>query len=442
MSSAGGGAVAPPPPSAEEAAFARLVNVQGKKKDFVPPPKFVKKLDAIPEIALPSEKPIHMAVSLADRALIGQFTGLWPTPRTTDAWVQNNWRPLISQGVSCYAIGRGYFLFDFVSKFDRDLIFRSGPYFMGPQGLYLNRWTPDFDPTMDIPKAVPVWVRLPNLPMHCWGEESLRAIGNGLGKYIDQADPKGQYSFARICVEVDLEAGLPEAIKLTVKGWQHFQQLDYEQLPFKCRHCHEYGHFQRHCPKLQEPEIGKGTEEGWQQMKKQKANPRRKGSKVSEPPAKAPPTKDPKSSKGQKEIQISNSGNSFAALEEQEPPDKANEEGGIPPPAANPLGEGSQVKETMNVESSDQQDKEDPHVEMASEEGSEEDDTEEDDIDQTKSVKKDKRGRKTDKERREAAAYRDKLAGVQSTIEKHLNPRNTRHQGNAAKGAASNPKGK
>ena len=81
-------------------------------------------------------------------------------------------------------------------------------------------------------------------------------------------------------------------------------------------------------------------------------------------------------------------------------------------------------------------------MEMASEEGSEEDDTEEEDIDQTKLVKKDKRGRKIDKERRETAAYRDKLAGVQSTIEKHLNSRNTRHQGNAARGAASNPKGK
>lgn len=48
---------------------------------------------------------------------------------------------------------------------------------MGPQGLYLNGWTPDFDPEADIPKAVPIRVRLPNLPMHCWNPKSLHAIG-------------------------------------------------------------------------------------------------------------------------------------------------------------------------------------------------------------------------------------------------------------------------
>ena len=128
----------PPSPSAKEAAFARLVAANGKKADAAPPPKFVKKLDAIPEIELSPEKTIHLAVSLADRALIGQFIGLWPSPRTMETWIQNKWRRLISQGVSSYAIGRGYFLFDFASKADRDLIFRSGPYFMGPQGLYLN----------------------------------------------------------------------------------------------------------------------------------------------------------------------------------------------------------------------------------------------------------------------------------------------------------------
>ena len=99
---------------------------------------------------------------------------------------------------------------------------------MGPQGLYLNEWTPEFDPEVDTPKVVLVWVKLPNLPMHCWNPKSLQAIGIVLRKYIGMASPKDQYACARICVEVDLESGLPKAIKLTVGNWSHFQKLDYE----------------------------------------------------------------------------------------------------------------------------------------------------------------------------------------------------------------------
>jgi hypothetical protein len=191
--------------------------------------------------------------------------GLWPSTRTTDNWIQWNWRPLINNSVTFYAIGKGYYIFEFISQEDRDLIFRNGPYFMGAQGLYLNRWTPNFNPALEIPKDVPVWVRLPNLPIHCWNSPSLQEIGNGLGHYIDKADPKDQYSCARICVEVDLEVGLSEVVKLKVGEWHHLQKLDYEKLPFKCRGCHEYDHFQRNCPKaLQEKE----REEGWQQPRK------------------------------------------------------------------------------------------------------------------------------------------------------------------------------
>jgi hypothetical protein len=92
--------------------------------------------------------------------------------------------------VTCYSVGKGFYIFEFISQEDRDLIFRNGPYFMGAQGLYLNRWTPNFDPALEIPKDVSVRVRLPNLPIHCWNSTSLQAIGNGLGHYIDKADPK------------------------------------------------------------------------------------------------------------------------------------------------------------------------------------------------------------------------------------------------------------
>jgi hypothetical protein len=147
-------------------------------------------------------------------------------------------------------VGRGFFIFEFISKEDRDLIFKRGPYFMGTQGLYLNIWAPDFDPSVDAPKVVPVWVRLPNLHVHCWRYQSLQKIGNELGKFIDKVDNKAQYTCARICVEVDLKAGLPEAVNLTVGSWKHYKKLDYEQLPFKCRNCHEHGHFQWNYPKI------------------------------------------------------------------------------------------------------------------------------------------------------------------------------------------------
>ena len=87
---------------------------------------------------------------------------------------------------------------------------------------------PYFDPTVDMPKEVPVRVRLLNLPVHSWNFHSLQKIGNRLGRFIDIADNKGQYTCTRICVEVDLEAGLPEAVKLTIGSWQHYQKLDYE----------------------------------------------------------------------------------------------------------------------------------------------------------------------------------------------------------------------
>ena len=199
--------ISPPPPSTSDAFNVLLASLPKKKKEEAA--KFVKRLENIPEISLPPDGPIQVALSLADRALVGQFIGLWPSPKSIEIWVSKNWAPLIKNSVTSYFLGRGYFLFEFTAKEDKNLIFQNGPYFMGPQALYLNKWTPYFDPAMDVPSAVLVWVRLPNLPVHCWNWDSLKHIGNTLGKFIDQANNKDQYDCARICVEVDLEVGLP-----------------------------------------------------------------------------------------------------------------------------------------------------------------------------------------------------------------------------------------
>lgn len=149
------------PPSSAEAFSQLLAGLPQKKKSEAA--KFVKKLENIPEISLPPETPIQVALSLTERAFVGKFTGLWPSPKTTETWVNKNWAPLIKSSTTSYFLGRGFFLFKFTSKDDKDLIFQNGPYFMGPQALYLNRWTSDFNPIVDVPTAVPRWVKLPNL---------------------------------------------------------------------------------------------------------------------------------------------------------------------------------------------------------------------------------------------------------------------------------------
>ena len=85
--------------------------------------------------------------------------------------------------------------------------------------------------------------------------DPLEAIGNKLGKYIDRVERREQYSCARICVEVGLEVALPKVIKLSIADWLHVQELDYEKLPFKCRHCHGYGNFARSCKHKDEEEA-------------------------------------------------------------------------------------------------------------------------------------------------------------------------------------------
>jgi len=259
-----------------EAPFASLIADQGVPKAKPVASKFVKKLDEIPEIALPPTLPRKATISLAERGLVGQFTSLWPSPRAVQKWVERNWSANIHGKIAIRFYGRGYYTFLFESKEDRNLIFRNGPYFMDSRGLYLNRWSLDFDLDMDIANAVPIWVRLPHLPLHCWGDESVKAIRNAVGKYIDRCEPKdNMHACARICVEVDLGRGLPEAIKLRVDQWTQIQQLDYEKIPFKCKVCHDYGHFPNRCSKLKDAEIVENVEtqeNNWEQVKRKKTS--------------------------------------------------------------------------------------------------------------------------------------------------------------------------
>lgn len=118
-----------------------------------------------------------------------------------------------------------------------------------------------------------MWVKLPHIPLDCWGEELVKGIGNTVGKYIDRCEPKeNMHACVRICVEVELGKGLPEPIKIKVDQWTHIQHLDYEQIPFNCKVCHEYGHFANRCSKKKENENVEEPKNKREQVKWKKSS--------------------------------------------------------------------------------------------------------------------------------------------------------------------------
>ena len=71
MATLGGGEAVPPPSISDAEAFSRLLQNRGKRISPPAIPKFIKKLEEIPEISLPEEKPMKIALALAKRGLMG-----------------------------------------------------------------------------------------------------------------------------------------------------------------------------------------------------------------------------------------------------------------------------------------------------------------------------------------------------------------------------------
>jgi hypothetical protein len=218
------------------------------------------KTTLIPKVILEDPQTQLFQDQMKTHALICKFMGLWPTEKMLRNWIKYHWKP--SGEVELHLGSKGFFTAVFMNLEDRDKVFEGGAYFHASAGLYIRPWKENFSPEKETFKNVPVWLRLYSLPLDYWLPSTFEAIGNKLGKYVktSEATLKGRYtSYARICIEMDVSGALPEAISLEFRDEEWIQSIDYEQIPFRCRRCHEHGHLLRECPlnKKQEAENTK-----------------------------------------------------------------------------------------------------------------------------------------------------------------------------------------
>lgn len=207
----------------------------------------------------------------AELGIICRFNGLWPCTTDLYQWVHSNW----TNNCKVLFCSKGFFIVVFVCDEDYQKVLTEGPWFWDLAGLFLTPWFLDFDPSTAVITKLPIWVRLPNLPMHLWHFAVFRGIDNSLGCFLDTDTSRGEkgiYTFARICAEIDISKGLPDQIILKNGDFHWTQTLDFENTAFRCRNFRLTGHLQSLCPSM------------LTQKNKAKSKPKSKSWKPHDPP--------------------------------------------------------------------------------------------------------------------------------------------------------------
>ncbi|XP_058783013.1 uncharacterized protein LOC131657658 [Vicia villosa] len=108
-----------------------------------------------------------------------------------------------------------------------DAVLMKGPYTLRNIPLMLKEWKPDFNLKRDMLRTIPLWVKLPKLPLHLWGAKSLSKIGSALGVplVIDE------------CTANKLENAIKDC-----EGRRLMQPVEYEWKPLYCERCNSIGY--------------------------------------------------------------------------------------------------------------------------------------------------------------------------------------------------------
>ena len=78
-------------------------------------------------------------------------------------WIRSQWKP---KGETHLHLGsKGFLRVVFTSQDDKDRVFKVGPYFYAPIGLYMWSWMMKYVPEHETFTSVLVWIRLYSPPL-------------------------------------------------------------------------------------------------------------------------------------------------------------------------------------------------------------------------------------------------------------------------------------
>lgn len=176
-------------------------------------------------------------------ALIMYVVGFTPTIAALKAYFTRSWTVALPE---IFKHDDGFFILKFASQSDRNLVIANGPYSYNSRPVILKPWHAEYSFKDEVLRTMPLWVRLPNLPLHCWSADSLSRIASLVGTPIcaDECTTKqARISYARLFIEVDVTKPITRNIWIEgIKGELVEQAVWYEWAPLYCEQCKVAGH--------------------------------------------------------------------------------------------------------------------------------------------------------------------------------------------------------
>ncbi|XP_020702911.2 uncharacterized protein LOC110114389 [Dendrobium catenatum] len=169
-----------------------------------------------------------------------------------------------------------------------------GVWFFLGKPFVLQKWHPKFKPKKEEFSAVPIWVKIHDLPLACWNSEGISRIASKVGIPVAAdklTEQKTRLTFARICVLVDNLATYPEEIQVSLDGDVVSLKVQYEWRPTPCEHCKSLMHASSFCPtkpKLASEELANANDNAGIRGRSYSRKPRNrhnsKSQNISRPP--------------------------------------------------------------------------------------------------------------------------------------------------------------
>ncbi|XP_009597118.1 uncharacterized protein LOC107814015 [Nicotiana tabacum] len=145
-----------------------------------------------------------------------------------------------------YYHNEDYFVIGFQNLEERNEVLYSRPHTINSRPVIMKAWTPDFNLYEEVLNTIPLWIKLPNLPLNCWTMKSFSKIGSALGNPLyadDCTTSSARISYSRLFVEMDVTRPLPKSVKVQdPNGGAFKQEVAYEWEPAYCVTYLKIGH--------------------------------------------------------------------------------------------------------------------------------------------------------------------------------------------------------